>query len=1425
MLVYFCRQLIQSIPVLLILFTLFFFGISNSFAQETITDIDGNVYETVVIGDQRWIKSNLRVKHYRNGDPIPEIKDPGAWANTRQGAWCYFNNDPTTEERGLLYNAYAFLDPRGLAPEGTYVTSLCDWGELFIELEGRLNVNNPEYYNSLADKIKDPSFVLNGGNSNPTNSSGLSFIRSGRRIFSGVEFFFDNTPLAVHWTTDYRGENNGVKWYYHSFLQAALKNWYWSADIANTAMSIRVIVGEPKERAVFRKEEQSFCGPSFVSELQFSVQREDSFLCGFTNDIDCYRQTSWYRDIEFTIPIPSNAQIKDGDVLYGKAEYIFPVEVEVGTLVCYEEILEVTVRILEPQPPTGEQSQVFCAGATVEDLVAEGDEIRWYPTLNSTTPIAPGTLLQNSRFYYAENRDGTCVNPTRLRIQVELVSPTQPIAEATQEICAGTRLSGLAVQGTDLIWYSEAGEELSAETLVADNVTYFVASKVADCESNRTAVKTVLSGPPLPTATENQELCPGSKVSELVATGQNILWYAVASGGSPMDAETLLEDGKSYFATQTVDGCESGSRKEVKVSLLAVPPVTAPQLQEFCNASTVANLQATGINIRWYSDQSLTAVLTPNSPLENGRTYYVTQTINGCEGPALAVQVAVNAVSIPQGESEQNFCLGAQVSDLVASGAGIQWFAAATGGTALSSTQPLQNGLTYYAEQRIGNCQSAARLAVRVTVASVDLPAAAATQTFCAGALVSDIAVTGQNIRWYASATENDPVASNESLQDGRIYYASQTVGSCESASRRAVRVRVVTVPQVSAPQTQSFCNTATVSNLQATGTAIRWYADQSLTTLLASTSPLENGRTYYATQTIEGCEGPSLAVQVAINAVPAPQGDSEQGFCTGALVSDLVATGTNVRWYNTATGGTPIANNLPLQNGSTYYAEQTIGSCNSAVRLAVTVSVSSADLPTASANQTFCTGASISDIAITGQNVRWYASATGNDLLSNTALLVDGRTYFATQTVGGCESASRRAVLVRVINVPQVTTAQSQAFCNAATVSNLQATGTNVRWYADQNLTTALSPNSPLENGRTYFATQTQEGCESAPVAVQVTINQVAAPSGLSDQEFCNGAFVDQLQATGTAVQWFSTGTGGNPLAGNLPLQDGNIYYAEQTLGSCKSATRLAVRVRINIPQIPGGASQQEFCEGARVSELQATGTNLVWYRNASGPETLNPNDPIQDGGVYFVSQRIGNCESARKEIRASIIRIQPAVAEREQQFCESDQPTVARLFAVGETIRWYSSPSGGQPLSESERLQDGQTYYAANVSGNRGCESSVRVEVRAIVQPCEVEVFNMVTRDGNNKNEYLKIKNIESFPENRLEIYNRHGVLVWAADGYGKDGKFFFGESNQPGVSQPELGLPTGNYLYALTYKNPAATLPVRVTGYLYLLNTQRK
>jgi hypothetical protein len=82
----------------------------------------GGAIKTVVIGTQEWTTKNLNVSKYRNGDIIPEVKDPEEWSALTTGAWCYYNNDPKNGAiYGKLYNWYAVSDPRGLAPEGFHI--------------------------------------------------------------------------------------------------------------------------------------------------------------------------------------------------------------------------------------------------------------------------------------------------------------------------------------------------------------------------------------------------------------------------------------------------------------------------------------------------------------------------------------------------------------------------------------------------------------------------------------------------------------------------------------------------------------------------------------------------------------------------------------------------------------------------------------------------------------------------------------------------------------------------------------------------------------------------------------------------------------------------------------------------------------------------------------------------------------------------------------------------------------------------------------------------------------------------------------------------------------------------------------------------------------------------------------------------------
>ncbi|MBC8192252.1 MAG: fibronectin type III domain-containing protein, partial [FCB group bacterium] len=96
-----------------------------------MVDYDGNIYETIQIGDQVWMAENLRVTHYRDGTAIPNLTSDGDWTSTSTGAYCYYaNNSVNGETYGALYNWYAVTDGRDIAPEGWHVPTDADWKEL-----------------------------------------------------------------------------------------------------------------------------------------------------------------------------------------------------------------------------------------------------------------------------------------------------------------------------------------------------------------------------------------------------------------------------------------------------------------------------------------------------------------------------------------------------------------------------------------------------------------------------------------------------------------------------------------------------------------------------------------------------------------------------------------------------------------------------------------------------------------------------------------------------------------------------------------------------------------------------------------------------------------------------------------------------------------------------------------------------------------------------------------------------------------------------------------------------------------------------------------------------------------------------------------------------------------------------------------------
>jgi uncharacterized protein (TIGR02145 family) len=118
--------------------------VSTELLCGTVTDIDGNTYPVVAIGEQCWTAHNLNVSHYRNGDPIPQITNDQDWLNATGGAWCYYaNNTENGVIYGKLYNWYAVNDPRGLAPEGYHIPSQDEWMQMKDFLGGYMVAGGP----------------------------------------------------------------------------------------------------------------------------------------------------------------------------------------------------------------------------------------------------------------------------------------------------------------------------------------------------------------------------------------------------------------------------------------------------------------------------------------------------------------------------------------------------------------------------------------------------------------------------------------------------------------------------------------------------------------------------------------------------------------------------------------------------------------------------------------------------------------------------------------------------------------------------------------------------------------------------------------------------------------------------------------------------------------------------------------------------------------------------------------------------------------------------------------------------------------------------------------------------------------------------------------------------------------------------------
>ena len=164
---------------------------------------DEKTYTSLTICSQQWMDKNLDVTTYRNGDLIPYVTDPTAWAALTTGAWSYYNNDPSTNATyGKLYNWYAVNDPRGLAPVGWHIPTDAEW----TTLEPCLNAIVPT--GNVGGKMKvTGTTTWQSPNTGATNSSGFAGLPGGGREGNGTFLY---VTYSGYWWSSTEGSSTSA---------------------------------------------------------------------------------------------------------------------------------------------------------------------------------------------------------------------------------------------------------------------------------------------------------------------------------------------------------------------------------------------------------------------------------------------------------------------------------------------------------------------------------------------------------------------------------------------------------------------------------------------------------------------------------------------------------------------------------------------------------------------------------------------------------------------------------------------------------------------------------------------------------------------------------------------------------------------------------------------------------------------------------------------------------------------------------------------------------------------------------------------------------------------------------------------------------------------------------------------------------------
>lgn len=787
--------------------------------------------------------------------------------------------------------------------------------------------------------------------------------------------------------------------------------------------------------------------------------------------------------------------------------------------------------------------------------------------------------------------------------------------------------------------------------------------------------------------------------------------------------------------------------------------------------------------------------------------------ING----AVAVLNTLNVYDAAVFSSSQNIvniCTGSSAVLTVSSptGADIRWYTAASGGTPVFTgssftTAPITANTTYYVESGRNGCVNPNRTPVNVVPNTIpDNPTLNVTAaSICQGdsAKLWATAPVGRVFRWYTVSSGGTPVHVGDTLNTGALsatttYYVEAVNNGCASNGRTPVVVTVNTAPAdisvippsatVGVGQTASFTASSSSAN-----TTFNWYSQPAGGTAVFTgptfvTPALTASTTYYLQATSTGNCTPANRIPVPVNVITGSGGPVPCDAATGQSTAvGGICIGCSVDSAALAVDGDAVtASRLHVIAGlANAYVQQTLtfpftGDANDTVAVHVQLPVGIADVGL------------LSNVQMASYNGTTYnndrVSVTGNGLLQ--LQLLNGAEavlkFKPTQAFDRVEVRvnSGLATLLSELAIRYAQRVKPSPVVNAASASlcagssaTLTATGnvnTTYRWYTTPAGGTAVftgaTYTTPVLNDTTVYYAEavSSTGCAAAlrtPFTVNVT-EAPAAPAVVNPTVVCAGnpaTVTVQAPVPGVSYNWYTTATGGSPIATNVSsytttvaLTRDTVLYVEATnsVAGCVSSTRTAAIITVNaaLPAPVVSNTNVTACAGssATLSVVNPqSGVTYNWYAVATGGAIVGTGTSFTTPAItatttYYVEAAgtAGSCVSQRTAVTVTAAQAPAAPVLTVQApgatINAGETATInATSATAGATFSWYLQQTGGVAVATGSSFTTPAltttTTYFVEASSGAGC-TSARTAVTITVRPNVNLACDAATTESNS-------------------------------------------------------------------------------------------